>query len=125
METEQNVAASKSNTDCQQMQGEAEGDYKRHIDPTEDKKHDKSKKRSQNMTTTIILQLLNQRIQMKKLVPLPKLSFKNILTMSVFLDQKPALWVAIAVCQKRCCYLMIRFSILLLTVWMIQKFPYS
>ncbi len=65
-----------------------------------------------------MLQLLNQKIRIKKLIPLPKLSFRNILTMSVFLDQKPELWVAI-VCFKKCCYLMIRFSILSLTVWMI------
>jgi len=46
----------------------------------------KAQKGFENMTTMIILQLLNQRIQMKKLIPLPKLIFKNILTMSVFLD---------------------------------------
>ena len=58
IEREQNVADSRSNTDCQQKQGQLEGNHKRHIDPTEDSKNDESTKRIQehdnddNLATT-------------------------------------------------------------------------
>jgi len=45
METEQNVADSRSNTDCQQKQGQLKGNCKRHIDATEDSKNEESTKR--------------------------------------------------------------------------------
>jgi len=43
--SEQNVEESRINMDCQQKQGQAKGNHKRHIHPTENKNIDDSSKR--------------------------------------------------------------------------------
>jgi len=95
VETEQTVADSNSNTGCQQKHGEAKGNCKRHIDPIEDRENDKSTKRIQEHVNDNIDANTESKNNNKKLISLSKLSCRNILTMSVFLDQKPELWVAI------------------------------
>jgi len=99
METEQNIEESRIDRDCQQKQGQAKSNCKRHIDLTENNNIDDSSKRIQEDDNDDNLATTESNETNEKTCPIAKMSFKNILTMSVFLDQKLKHWVAI-VCQK-------------------------
>jgi len=123
METDWHVNDIGSITDSQQKEVWMEGTHKRHIASTEELENQDNSKRIREQDNEDNPNNTKLNNANKKACSTAKIVIQNILTMSVFHDQKQELWVAI-IYPKKCCYLMIKFLILLLIVWMIQKFQF-